>query len=166
MKNLTAFRILQSSFLRSENVHTCSQILQAVRNIWSWDKANFFLLEWSLQSLAQLAECVWRKPAAVHAPFFRMLETVVLQLDYIPHEALRKVQAAFRESGSGPFTVAALGSFHALCGRNALFAEVLCDSGMLELLLGQIRKYAKVLRKAGVTGASRVPASPALGRPF
>ncbi|KAJ8250746.1 hypothetical protein COCON_G00226680 [Conger conger] len=154
VKNLTAFRILQSSFLRSGNAHTCAQVLLAVRDIWSWDKANFFLLEWTLQSLAQLGECVWRKPAAVHGPFFRLLETVVLQLNYIPHEALRKLQAAFLQSGPSPFAVATLASYRTLCARSGLFCEVLCDSGVLDLLLGHLRKRAKVLRKAGITGAA------------
>ncbi|KAG9341100.1 hypothetical protein JZ751_019854 [Albula glossodonta] len=152
VKNLTAFRILQSSFLQSENLHTCSQILRAVRNIWSWDKANFFLLEWTLQPLAQMAECVWRKPQPVHAQFFRLLEMVVVELSYIPHEALKKVQAAFKQNTSAPFNVAALGSFHRLSLRGGLFCEVLCDSGMLELLLAELKKHAKVLRKTGMTG--------------
>ncbi|XP_064174469.1 WD repeat- and FYVE domain-containing protein 4 isoform X1 [Anguilla rostrata] len=154
VKNLTAFRIMQTSFQRSENPHTCSQILLAVRNIWTWDKANFFLLEWTLQSLAQMAECVWRKPPAAHALFLRLLETVVLRLSYIPHEALQQVQAAFRQKGSAPFVVATLASFRRLCARCGLFGEVLCDSGMLEMLLAELRKHAKVLRKAGVTGTS------------
>ncbi|KAJ8361381.1 hypothetical protein SKAU_G00179060 [Synaphobranchus kaupii] len=151
VKNLTAFRIMQSSFLRSENLHTCSQILLAVRNIWTWDKANFFLLEWTLQSLSQLAECAWRKPPPVHALFFRLLETVVLQLSYIPHEALTKVQGALKQSGSAPFKVAALESFQRLCAHSGLFCEVLSDSGVLELLLTELKKHAKLLRKAGIT---------------
>ncbi|KAJ8418168.1 hypothetical protein AAFF_G00138770 [Aldrovandia affinis] len=151
VKNLTAFRIIQSSFLRSENLHTCSQILRAIRNIWTWDKANFFLLEWTMQSLAQLAECAWRKPPAVHALFFQLLETVVLQLSYIPHEALKKVQAVFKQDLSAPFNVAALQCFHRLSAAGGLFCEVLSDSGMLELLLAELKKHAKVLRKAGMT---------------
>ncbi|KAG7462495.1 hypothetical protein MATL_G00185510 [Megalops atlanticus] len=152
VKNLTAFRIIHSSFLRSENVYTCSQILRTIQNIWTWDKANFFLLEWTLQSLAQLAECVWRKPPPVHALFFELVEAVVSQLSYIPHETLKKVQGIFHQGLSVPFNVAALDCYHRLCGRSGLFCEVLSDSGMLELLLAELKQQAKVLRKAGVTG--------------
>ncbi|KAJ8248534.1 hypothetical protein GJAV_G00243040 [Gymnothorax javanicus] len=154
VKNLTAFQILQNSFLRSENPHICSLILQVVHNIWSWDKANFFLLEWSLQPLAQQAEWLWRKPPAVYPSFFRLLETVVLQLDYIPHDALRKLQAGLAQSGSVAYALAMFGSFLRLGAHSDLFCEVLCDSGVMELLLGQLRKQAKILRKGGTPGTN------------
>ncbi|XP_029110052.1 WD repeat- and FYVE domain-containing protein 4 [Scleropages formosus] len=152
VKNLTAFRIIQSSFFNSENVHTCSQILHTIRHIWLWDKANFFLLEWTLQSLAQLAGCVSRKPPPVHLLFFELVELVVLHLSYIPHETLREVQRTVEQGASLPFSVAALDSFHRLILQTDLICDVLRDSGMLQLLLVHLKKQAKVLRKAGVTG--------------
>ncbi|KAL4641072.1 WD repeat- and FYVE domain-containing protein 4 isoform X1 [Arapaima gigas] len=152
VKNLAAFRIIQSSFFRSENVHTCSLILHTIRHIWLWDKANFFLLEWTLQSLAQLAGCVSLKPASVHLLFFQLVELVVLHLSYIPHEALKEIQQAVEQGVSLPFSVAALDSFHRLTLQMDLMCNVLRDSGMLKLLLAQLKKQAKVLRKAGVAG--------------
>lgn len=152
MKNLKAFQIIQSTFLRSGSALTCSQILRTVQTIWSWDKANFFLLEWTLQSLAQLAEYVWQKPASVHRLFFELLETVVFQLSYIPHDTLRKVQAMLKEGSSQAFSMAALESFHSLVMRSGLLSEVLIDGGLMELLLVELRRRAKILRKAGITG--------------
>ena len=68
--------LLQGSMLRSEDAALGCAVLRTVRRIWEWSQANFFLLEWSLQSLAQFASCVWRKPAPVHALFFSLLEMV------------------------------------------------------------------------------------------
>lgn len=42
--------------------------------------------------------------------------------------------------------------------HSGMFAEVLSDWGLLELLLGELRRRAKIIRKAGVV------ASPQLGR--
>ncbi|XP_072534107.1 WD repeat- and FYVE domain-containing protein 4 isoform X2 [Salminus brasiliensis] len=151
VKNLRAFQIIQASFLRSGSALTCSQILRTVQTIWSWDKANFFLLEWTLQCLAQLAECVWQKPATIHRLFFELLEMVVFHLSYIPHDTLKKVQAMLKEGSSQAFSMAALECFHGLVMRSSLLSEVLIDGGLMELLLVELRRRAKILRKAGIT---------------
>uniref|UniRef100_W5KZH6 Alfy-like armadillo-like repeat domain-containing protein n=1 Tax=Astyanax mexicanus TaxID=7994 RepID=W5KZH6_ASTMX len=152
VKNLRAFKIIQASFLRSGSALTCSQILRTVQMIWSWDKANFFLLEWTLQCLAQFAECVWQKPATVHRLFFELVEMVVFHLSYIPHDTLKKVQAMLKEGSSQAFSMATLECFHGLVMRSGLLSEVLIDGGLMELLLVELRRRAKILRKAGITG--------------
>uniref|UniRef100_A0A8C1USV3 WDFY family member 4 n=1 Tax=Cyprinus carpio TaxID=7962 RepID=A0A8C1USV3_CYPCA len=154
VKNLTAFKIIQSSFLRSGNTVICSQILRTIQMIWSWEKANFFLLEWSLQSLAQLAECVWQKSPPVHLIFFELLETVIYQLSYIPHETIRKVQAVLKQGCSEAFNVAALDCFYRLIIHSGLLSEVLSDGGLMEQLLFELKRRAKIIRKAGVKADS------------
>ncbi|XP_062375001.1 WD repeat- and FYVE domain-containing protein 4 isoform X2 [Sardina pilchardus] len=152
VKNLRAFGLLQSCFLRSTSVLLCVQVLRTVQTVWSWDRANFFLLEWTLGSLAQMAAVAWRKPAPVHPLFCELLETVVLQLDYIPHEALQQLQAVFKQSPGEAFNGAVLASFQKMALRCGLLAEVLSEAGMLDLLLLELRRHAKVLRKQGMTG--------------
>lgn len=152
MKNLRAFQILQSSFLHSGSALTCCQILCTIHTIWSWDKANFFLLEWTLQSLAQMADSAWRKPATVHSYFFKLLETVVFQLSYIPHDTLHKVQAVLKEGLSQAFSMAALKYFHGMVMRSSLLSDVLSDGGLMDLLLVELKRRAKILRKAGISG--------------
>ena len=39
---------------------------------------------------------------------------------------------------------------HSLALRSGLLADVLSEGGLLELLLGELRRRAKILRKAGV----------------
>ena len=45
---------------------------------------------------------------------------------------------------------------HSLAVRSGLLADVLSEGGLLELLLGELRRRAKILRKAGVV--SNTPA--------
>ncbi|XP_051772048.1 WD repeat- and FYVE domain-containing protein 4 isoform X3 [Ctenopharyngodon idella] len=153
VKNLTAFIIIQSSFLRSSNTVICSQILRTIQMIWSWEKANFFLLEWTLQSLAQMAECVWQKSPPVHYIFFELFETVIFQLSYIPHETLRKVQAVLKQGCSEAFNVAALDCFYRLIMNSGLLSDVLSDGGLMEQLLFELKRRAKIIRKTGVTAS-------------
>ncbi|KAF7646640.1 hypothetical protein LDENG_00184190, partial [Lucifuga dentata] len=151
IKNLPAFHLLQNSFLRSQDSRLCCQILHTLQSIWEWDPANFFLLEWTVQL-----------PAAVHTHFFSLLEMVVFQLNYIPHESLRVVHGVLKQSWSGTvaagvagleFGVAALNSFYRMMVHSSLLVEVLSDWGLLQLLLGELRRRAKILRKAGVVSA-------------
>uniref|UniRef100_A0A8C4GFJ4 WDFY family member 4 n=1 Tax=Dicentrarchus labrax TaxID=13489 RepID=A0A8C4GFJ4_DICLA len=128
VKNLPAFHLLQASLLRSQDSLLCCQLLRTLQTIWERDTANFFLLEWTVQSMTQLAACVCRKPAPVQKLFFSLLEMVVFKLNYIPHETLRAL----------------------LVVLNSMLAEVLSDWGLLELLLGELRRRAKILRKAGL----------------
>uniref|UniRef100_H2LYT8 Alfy-like armadillo-like repeat domain-containing protein n=1 Tax=Oryzias latipes TaxID=8090 RepID=H2LYT8_ORYLA len=108
VKNLPAFHLLQASMLRSNDICLCSQLLQTIHTIWKRDPANFFLLEWTVQSMTQLAACVWSKPPPVQELFFSIMTV-----------------------------------------HSSMLAEVLSDGGLLELLLGELRRRAKILRKAG-----------------
>uniref|UniRef100_A0A3Q2X5Q5 Alfy-like armadillo-like repeat domain-containing protein n=1 Tax=Haplochromis burtoni TaxID=8153 RepID=A0A3Q2X5Q5_HAPBU len=108
VKNLRAFHLLQASLMHSEDSLLACQLLRTLQTIWERDPANFFLLEWTVQSVAQLATCVWRKPAPVQKLFFSLVEMA------------------------------------------------LTDLGLLELLLGELRRRAKILRKAGVVSCPKM----------
>ncbi|XP_010735894.3 WD repeat- and FYVE domain-containing protein 4 isoform X3 [Larimichthys crocea] len=162
VKNLPAFHLLQASLLRSQDSLLCCQLLRTLQSIWEKDPANFFLLEWTVQSMAQLAACVYHKPAPVLKLFFSLLEMVVFKMNYIPHETLRALLGVLKQSWAGTlaggvvgieFGVVALKSFHRMTVHNGMLAEVLTDWGLLELLLGELRRRAKILRKAGVVSS-------------
>ncbi|MGH0139782.1 UNVERIFIED_CONTAM: hypothetical protein FKN15_070093 [Acipenser sinensis] len=156
VKNLPAFRILQSAFQQSGSTYICTQILSTIKQIWTWTRANFFLLEWTLQSLSQLADSICLKPLQIHTKFFQLVEMVVFELDYIPHETLQKIQYLIKENFSTRFTMAALKCFYNLTVHVVLFNDVFSDSGLLKLLLDELRKQAKILRKASITGNKKM----------
>ncbi|XP_051935449.1 WD repeat- and FYVE domain-containing protein 4 isoform X1 [Hippocampus zosterae] len=165
VKNVPAFHLLQTTLMQSEDSLLCCQILRTIQMIWELDKANFFLLEWTFQTMAQLAACVCHKPPAVQTMFYSMLEMVIFKLNYIPHEVLRVVLGILKQSWSGllpvvgtHFGVATLTSFHRMTVHSGMFAEVLSDWGLLELLLGELRRRAKIIRKAGVVASPQLDA--------
>ncbi|KAK2824252.1 hypothetical protein Q5P01_021427 [Channa striata] len=165
VKNLQAFHLLQASLLRSQDSLLCCQLLRTLQSIWERDPANFFLLEWTVQSVTQLAACVWSKPRTVQKVFFSLVEMVVVKMNYIPHETLRALIGVLKQIWAGTlaggvtgteFGVVALKCFYRMTLQSTLLAEVLSDWGLLELLLGELRRRAKILRKAGVVSSSQI----------
>ncbi|XP_068183056.1 WD repeat- and FYVE domain-containing protein 4 isoform X2 [Antennarius striatus] len=164
VKNLPAFHLLQACLLHSEDSTLCCQLLQTLQALWERDTANFFLLEWRAQSMAQLAACIWCKPVPVQRLFFSLLEMVVFKFNYIPHEALNALLAVLKQHWAGKlaggtarveYLLAVLECFHRMTACSGMLTEVLSDRGLLEMLLFELRRRAKILRKTGVVSSSQ-----------
>uniref|UniRef100_A0A8C3Y3C9 WDFY family member 4 n=1 Tax=Catharus ustulatus TaxID=91951 RepID=A0A8C3Y3C9_CATUS len=149
VKNLQPFQVLQSIFQRSNDQHLCGRILAAIGTIWAWDRVNFFLLEWTLQPINQFTDIIHFKPHPVQVQFFRLVESIVLDLSYVPHEILKKVQYLIKENIVPFCTLTALQCLLSMTHKDLLFSDIFRDSGLLGLLLSLLRKEAKILRKSG-----------------
>ncbi|XP_069720218.1 WD repeat- and FYVE domain-containing protein 4 isoform X2 [Phaenicophaeus curvirostris] len=154
VKNLQAFQVLQSIFQKSNDQHLCGRILAAIGIIWAWDTVNFFLLEWTLQPISQFTDIIHFKPHPVQVQFFRLVESIVLDLSYIPHEILKKIQYLIKENVVPFCTLAALRCLLSITKKDLLFSDIFRDSGLLGLLLALLRKQAKILRKSAGTHLS------------
>ncbi|NXS96872.1 WDFY4 protein, partial [Jacana jacana] len=154
VKNLQAFQVLQSIFLKSNDQHLCGRVLEAIGTIWAWDRVNFFLLEWTLQPINQFTDIIQFKPQPVQVQFFRLVESIVLDLSYVPHEILKKVQYLIRENVVPFCTLTALRCLLSMTEKDPLFSDIFRDSGLLGLLLALLRKQAKILRKSAGTHVS------------
>ncbi|NXU48406.1 WDFY4 protein, partial [Turnix velox] len=148
VKNLQAFQVLQSIFMKSDDQHLCGRILEAISTIWAWDTVNFFLLEWTLQPISQFTDIIHSKPHSVQVQFFRLVESIVLDLSYVPHEILKKVQYLIKENLVPFCTLTALRCLLSMTKKDLLFSDIFRDSGLLGLLLALLRKQAKILRKS------------------
>ncbi|NWV47524.1 WDFY4 protein, partial [Daphoenositta chrysoptera] len=151
VKNLQPFQVLQSIFQRSNDQHLCGRILTAIGTIWAWDRVNFFLLEWTLQPINQFTDIIHFKPHPVQVQFFRLVESIVLDLSYVPHEILKKVQYLVKENIVPFCTLTALQCLLSMTQKDLLFSDIFRDSGLLGLLLALLRKEAKILRKSAGT---------------
>ncbi|XP_060131096.1 WD repeat- and FYVE domain-containing protein 4 isoform X1 [Zootoca vivipara] len=149
VKNLKAFQVLESLFRKSSNAELCRHILLSLKDIWTWNPMNFFLLEWSLQPISQFVGIIPRKPTLVQRQFFQLVESLVLDLSYTPHEILKDIQGLIKESPDPLCTSLALRCLHNITQRDLLFTDIFRDSGLLGMLLAQLRKEAKILRKKG-----------------
>ncbi|XP_055577181.1 WD repeat- and FYVE domain-containing protein 4 isoform X4 [Falco biarmicus] len=148
VKNLQAFQVLQSIFQKSNDQHLCGRILAAISTIWAWDTVNFFLLEWTLQPINQFTDIIHFKPHQVQVQFFRLVESIVLDLSYVPHEILKKIQYLIKENIVPFCTLTALRCLLSMTKKDLLFSDIFRDSGLLGLLLAVLRRQAKILRKS------------------
>ncbi|XP_030059030.1 WD repeat- and FYVE domain-containing protein 4 [Microcaecilia unicolor] len=151
VKNLQAFQVLQSVFEKSNDVYLCRKTLATIQTIWALDKQNFFILEWTLQPISQFAEVIHLKPHPVQLQFFQLIEYLVFELSYIPHEVLKKIQVLIKENCTWPCTVVALECIKNITTKDELFCDIFRDSGLLGMLLTLLRKQAKLLRKSAGT---------------
>ncbi|CAH7126598.1 Wdfy4 [Phodopus roborovskii] len=149
VKNLQAFQVLQNVFYRASDSVLCTKVLLTIKTMWAWNPRNFFLLEWTLQPISQFVEIIPLKPTPVQEQFFQLLETLVFKLLYVPHEILAKVQGLIKESPELSCTLVALQSILKITASDGLFTDIFRDSGLLGLLLAQLRKQAKIMRKSG-----------------
>ncbi|XP_039224532.1 WD repeat- and FYVE domain-containing protein 4-like isoform X2 [Crotalus tigris] len=149
IRNLKAFQVLELLFQKSNNPNLCQYVLHVLKSIWMWDPMNFFLLEWSLQPICQFVGVIPLKPFLVQVQFFQLVESVVVDLSYIPHEILKKVQCLVNEKADPICASLALGCLHSVTQRDPLLTDIFRDSGLLGMLLVQLRKEAKRLIKKG-----------------
>ncbi|XP_027715064.1 WD repeat- and FYVE domain-containing protein 4 isoform X3 [Vombatus ursinus] len=149
VKNLQAFQVLQNAFQKTSDPFLCRKILSSIKTIWTWNGRNFFLLEWTLQPISQFVEIIHLKPPLAQMQFFQLLESVVFDLSFIPHEILKKVQNLVKENQAPSCTLVALRSLQKIIAHDLIFSDIFRDSGLLGLLLAQLRKQAKIMRKRG-----------------
>uniref|UniRef100_A0ACB8F787 Uncharacterized protein n=1 Tax=Sphaerodactylus townsendi TaxID=933632 RepID=A0ACB8F787_9SAUR len=157
VRNLKAFQVLESVYLKTSNPALSQHILLAIKSIWTWDPMNFFLLEWSLQPMSQFVSLLPLKPPPVQTQFFQMIESIILDLSYIPHDILKKVQDLIKENSDPLGTSAALRCLWNISQKDMLFTDIFRDSGLLGMLLALLRKEAKILRRKG---GAQVPGCP------
>ncbi|XP_063290741.1 WD repeat- and FYVE domain-containing protein 4 [Pelobates fuscus] len=154
VKNLQAFQVLQGAFQNSMDAHLCVKVLSTIQSLWAQEHNNFFLLECSLQPISQFVEIIPLKPHPVHIQFFQMIRFVVSELSYIPHQTLQKVQDLIKQNQNPLCTMAALNLLQSITPIDSLFNDLFRDSGLLGMLLTQLRNHAKFLRRAAAGSMS------------
>lgn len=71
MRNIQAFQVLQTVFLRSHSPSLCCIILDAISSVYHADNANYFILE-DQHTLPQFAEKIHLKTEEVQVRFYRL----------------------------------------------------------------------------------------------
>ncbi|KAG7173359.1 WD repeat and FYVE domain-containing protein 3-like [Homarus americanus] len=87
VRNVQAFNVLQSVFLRGTTSNLCSVVLDAISAVYHSDSANYFILE-PQHTLSTFAEKIHSKPKEIQEKYFQLLEFVVFQLKFVPCKEL------------------------------------------------------------------------------
>ncbi len=146
IRNLLAFQVLQSSFLKSKSDYLDSIILDAVSTIYSADNANYFLSE-SMSFLPQCAEKIAFKSNTVQEKFFHLVEFLVHQLKYVPCKELIAISLILKAQNSQSCCILAVKTLLAMIKFDQMFKNVFREVGMLEALIGCLTSYTEKLDK-------------------
>lgn len=152
MRNIQAFQVLHNAFLKSGSSSTsagtaawplASIILDAVSTLFHSDPANYFILE-TQSTLSQFAERIHLKSVEVQEKYFRLLEFVVFQLNYVPCKELVSLSLLLRNhSAVHPRTAIHCLLFLLTCLRHhAIFKDVYREVGLLEVLVTCLQRFA------------------------
>lgn len=87
VRNVQAFQVLQSVFMKSTSPALCCTILDAISSVYHADNANYFILE-NQNTLSQFSERIYTKNAEIQEKFFELLEFIVFQLNFVPCKEL------------------------------------------------------------------------------
>uniref|UniRef100_A0A1B0D248 Uncharacterized protein n=2 Tax=Phlebotomus papatasi TaxID=29031 RepID=A0A1B0D248_PHLPP len=87
IRNVHAFQVLQTIFLKSNSTPLCCNILDAISSVYHSDNANYFILE-SQNTLCQFTEKIHVKSQEIQEKFFELLEFIVFQLNFVPCKEL------------------------------------------------------------------------------
>lgn len=99
VRNVHAFQVLQSAFLKSSSSTLCCTIIDAISSVYHSDNVNYFILE-SQNTLSQFIEKIYLKHPKVQSKCLELLEFVVFQLNYVPCKELISLSILLKSNQS------------------------------------------------------------------
>ncbi|XP_025205063.1 WD repeat and FYVE domain-containing protein 3 [Melanaphis sacchari] len=142
VRNICAFNVLQTTFIRSDSSALCCTILDAISNVYHSDNANYFILE-PQNTLPQFTEHIHLKNQQIQDKFFKLLEFIVFQLNFVPIKELVSMAQLLKTCSSTECTKVCLQTLLNILKHNNTFKDVFRDVGILEGLSNNLRNYTQ-----------------------
>lgn len=146
VKNIQAFQVLQSVFLKATSVHLCCNILDVISSIYHQDDANYFILE-SQHTLSQFAEKIYLKPPDIQQKFFELLEFIVFNLNFVPCKELISLSILIKTQHSVGCSILCMKSLLRILRYHNVYKDVFREVGMLEVMVTCLHRYAALLKE-------------------
>ena len=151
VRNVHAFQVLQSVFLKATSLQLCGTIMDAVSTIYTSDNANYFLLE-NQHTLPQCAERIYNKPKVVQEKFFQLVEFLVYHLKFVPCKELISMSLLIKgHSRNRPeCCVLAIQTLIGFIKFDQSFKDVFREIGMLEVFISNLKLFLEYLKEREV----------------
>lgn len=146
VRNIYAFQVLQSVFLKSTSPILCCTILDAISRIYHSENANYFILE-SENTLSQFTERIHLKGSQIQEKFFDLLEFIVFQLNFVPCKELISLSLLLKNNHSPSCSILCLKTLLNVLRHNNVFKDVYREVGILEVLVTCLNRYADYVCK-------------------
>ncbi|GFQ88429.1 WD repeat and FYVE domain-containing protein 3 [Trichonephila clavata] len=158
VRNLQAFQVLQSVFMKAQTPYLCGLLLDAVSTVYHSDKANYFILE-SQHTLSQFAEKIHTKPPEIQEKVFKLLEFIIFDLNFVPCKELISLSILLKTQNSTTCSILCLKSLLNILHSNSVFKDVYREVGLLEVLVTCLHRYAAILKEAFPDASDEQPAN-------
>lgn len=145
VRNIQAFQVLQSVFVKSNSPLLCCTILDAISSVYHSDNANYFILE-GQNTLSQFAEKIHLKNPEIQEKFFQLLEFIVFQLNFVPCKELISLSILLKSNNSVSCSIMCMETLLNILRHNTIFREVYREVGMLEVFVTCLHRYATLLK--------------------
>ncbi|KAG8229679.1 hypothetical protein J437_LFUL010268 [Ladona fulva] len=146
VRNIQAFQVLQSVFLKANSASLCSTILDAISSVYHSDDANYFILE-GQHTLSQFAERIHMKPPEIQEKFFQLLEFIIFHLHFVPCKELISLSILLKGQASISCSIICMQTLLNILKHNAIFKDVYREVGILEVFVTCLHKYATLLKE-------------------
>ncbi|XP_068632967.1 WD repeat and FYVE domain-containing protein 3 isoform X2 [Battus philenor] len=145
VRNVQAFQVLQSVFIKSTSPALCCTILDAISSVYHADNANYFILE-NQNTLSQFSERIYTKNAEIQEKFFELLEFIVFQLNFVPCKELISLSLLLKANRSRSCSILCMKTLLNILKHNTIFKDVYREVGMLEVFVTCLSRYAAFLK--------------------
>ncbi|KAG1679752.1 WD repeat and FYVE domain-containing protein 3 [Nymphon striatum] len=146
VRNIQAFQVLQSVFLKASSINLCCVILDAISSIYHSDPANYFILE-SQHTLSQFAEKIYMKTPEIQEKFFEILEFVVFGLNFVPCKELISLSILLKTQSSVKCSILCMETLIKILRYDLTFKDVYREVGLLEVMVTCLYRYAALLKE-------------------
>ncbi|RWS13484.1 WD repeat and FYVE domain-containing protein 3-like protein [Dinothrombium tinctorium] len=142
VRNLSAFNVLQTLWLKSKSFHLQDIILSALITLYRDDRANYFILD-SQNTLSQFAEKLYLKPIKIQEKFFTILEFVIYELRYVPCKELISVSIIIKSKHSLNSSKLCLRTLLSVIKFNPIFRDVYREVGLLDIITSLLVSHSQ-----------------------
>lgn len=146
VRNIQAFHVLQSTFLKSSSTMLCCTILDAISSIYHSDNANYFILE-NQNTLSQFTEKIHHKSNDIQNKLFELIEFLVFQLNFVPCKELISMSIFLKTHSLNHVdcSISCVNTLINILKHNPIFKDVYREVGMLEVFVTCLNRYSAVL---------------------
>ncbi|KAF5299222.1 hypothetical protein FQA39_LY02395 [Lamprigera yunnana] len=146
VRNIQAFHVLQSTFVKCNSPILCCTILDAISSIYHADNANYFILE-NQNTLSQFTEKIHQKSSNIQQKLFQLIEFLVFQLNFVPCKELISMSIFLKTHSINHIecSIMCMQTLLNILKHNPIFKDVYREVGMLEVFVTCLDRYSKML---------------------
>jgi len=134
VRNIQAFQVLQTVFLKANSFHLCTTILDVISSIYHQDNANYFILE-PQGTLSQFAEKIHTKAPEIQEKFFELFEFIVFNLNYVPCKEFISLSILIKTNMSVECSIKCVKTLLKILRHHSVYKDVFREVGLLEVMV-------------------------------